>query len=89
MYKAPPKVLPFCSQHPLSLQVDSVAMAELEVAADHPVEGHAQSAEDEALSEKHGLVMQIIFKRREVADKKKKLDDKEKYYTRSIGLIIA
>ena len=41
---------------------------------------HAPTAEEEeALAEKHGLVMQIIFKRRELAEKKKKLDDKEKY----------
>lgn len=55
-------------------------MADAEVVADQPAETHpAPSAEDEALSEKHGLVMQIIFKRREVAEKKKKLEDKERY----------
>lgn len=44
-------------------------------------EAHTPTAEEEALSEKHGLVMQIIFKRREVAEKKKKLDDKERCAT--------
>ena len=60
-------------------------MADTEVAHEpgSPAESHAPtSAEDEALSEKHGLVMQIIFKQRDVAEKKKKLEDKERYETR-------
>lgn len=62
-----------------AVAAESEPVAAPEIASGTDTPSPAPTPEDEALSEKHGLVMQIIFKRRELAEKKKKLEDKEKY----------